>query len=65
VFVDSLCRRVEGTFAQRGIGRVDAIDRKLIGRGVGILFDPLAPLAGSLEGFVCQTASRESRHGNW
>ena len=41
-------RRIEGVSPQRGVGRVNAIDRELIGRGVGILFDLLARLARPL-----------------
>ena len=46
----SPCRRVEGIFAQRSTRSVNAIHSELIGRGVGILFDPLARLASPLVG---------------
>jgi hypothetical protein len=47
--------------SQHGIGRVNAIDCELIGREVGILFDPLALVASILEDFVFCSFETELR----
>jgi hypothetical protein len=44
----SPCHWVERIFLERSVSRFNAIDRELIGRGVGVLFDPLALFARTL-----------------